>query len=82
MNQRVMVIHSRSDYACDDTPFPPVGVIGELVSGIDEYDEYDVMFDGYPHPSADPSWITHKSMIVFIDPEKVEQREEELCLTF
>ena len=65
---KVMVIHSRTDYNSDGWPFPPVGAIGETVSGIDEHNEYDVMFEGYPCPVInDPSWITHRSMIVELD---------------
>ena len=68
INQRVVIIHSSSEYSSNDTPFPPVGVEGTIISPLDEYGEYDVMFDDHHCPTrADPSWVTHKSMIVFID---------------
>lgn len=50
---------------------PPVGSIGEISVGLDEYHEYEVNFDGYPHPAIDDSdWIVHKSWIIPIGDEK------------
>lgn len=44
---------------------PPIGAIGEITKGIDEYGEYEVAFDGYPHPAInDPAWLVHKTQIV------------------
>ena len=75
---RVMIIHSNQKYASNDLPFPPVGVKGDIVSDIDEDGEYDVEFDGFPCSTtpADPSWVTHKSMVVFIGDHKVKQKEK------
>ena len=42
---RVVVIFSNQDYACNETPFPPIGAAGVVTSGKDEYGEYDVEFD-------------------------------------
>jgi len=66
---RVMVINSSPLYASNDLAFPPVGAIGEVVSDVDEKGEYDVLFSGFPCLTTplDPTWITHKSMIVFLD---------------
>ena len=47
---------------------PPVGSIGVITVGIYEYGEYEVFFDGYPHPAINgPAWIVHKNWIVPID---------------
>lgn len=56
----------------DDIPplvSPPIGAIGTIVLGLDEYGEYDVLFDDYPCQVflPDTSWIVHKSWIVPID---------------
>lgn len=68
VGKRVVVIHDNHDYDCDDIPFPPIGTLGTVVSPLDEWDEYDVRFDNHPFPFGDDnSWVTHKSMIVFID---------------
>lgn len=69
MDKRVMVIHSNHDYDANEHSFPPIGAIGTTISEIDEYEEYDVLFDNYPCPNSLPdiSWVTHRSMIVFID---------------
>ena len=78
---RVMVIFSNQDYACNETPFPPIGAVGTITLEKDEYGEYDVEFDGYPCPTTDgPSWVTHETMIVFLndDKEKSEETEEVL----
>ncbi len=59
---------------------PPVGSIGVLDSNIDEFNEYDVLFNGYPHPAInDPAWIVHCRSIVPIDENtETEERHEEL----
>ena len=60
---------------------PRVGQIGVITVGIDEYNEYEVSFDGCPHPAInDPDWIVHKNWIIPIDDEKKETilHEEEL----
>lgn len=65
---KVMVIYSNPDYSADECPFPPIGALGTVISGIDIYGEYDVMFDDYPCPTPpDPSWVTHKTMIIFLN---------------
>jgi hypothetical protein len=73
-----MVVNSNREYdSAPGYPFPPVGATGEIISGLDNYNEYDVMFDEYPCPvQTETGWVTHKSMIVFID-EKFEQIEIE-----
>ena len=67
MNKKVMVIYSNREYDSENVPFPPIGTIGYIVSDLDEYHEYDVIFDKYPCPVQDISWVTHQNMIVFID---------------
>lgn len=68
IGKKVMVIHSRLDYSANGAPFPPIGAVGEIISEIDKYGEYDVMFHDYPCPvQSDTGWVTHQSMIVFID---------------
>jgi hypothetical protein len=78
---KVMVMFSLLRYAGSGVLFPPVGAVGEIVSNIDEFDEYDVLFYEYPCNTIDPSWITHKSMIVFIGDNASKSKEEkkELC---
>lgn len=79
LNSRVVVIFSNPLYSCGEQPFPPVGSIGEVVSGFDEFGECDVLFDGYLCPTVcDPSWVTHRSMIVFLADEDlhIEQLSE------
>lgn len=83
MNNRVMIIAVNDKYNSDngvcDTPHPPIGAVGEIISGLDKYGEYDIMFDGYPCPvdSPDASWVIHKSMIVFIDNDKIKGENSE-----
>ncbi len=69
MNNRVVVIFQNPEYNSNGCPFPPVGTKGTLASEIDEYGDFDVMFDSYPCPVSlpDTSWVTHKSMVVYID---------------
>lgn len=69
MSKRVMVIDSRQSYSASGQPFPPIGAVGTMISEFDEYSECDVMFDNFPCNVClpDASWITHKSMIIFID---------------
>lgn len=74
-NRRVIVIFSDGGYSAgENQPFPPIGTTGTTISNLDEYNEYDIMFDGFPCPTdlPDSSWVTHKRMIVFID-EDIEQ---------
>jgi hypothetical protein len=69
VGQRVMLI------APLDTDYikPPVGSIGVITVGIDEFQEYEVSFDGFPHPAInDPDWIVHKNWIIPIDDDKKE----------
>ena len=74
MKNQVIVIHSNRYYDSNDVPFPPIGVIGEIVSDLDKYGEYDIIFENYPCPVGDDSWVTHKSMIVFINPPHENER--------
>lgn len=76
MTNRVMVVHSRADYSSDDTPFPPVGAYGTVISELDEYNEFDVVFDKYPCPIIipDDSWVTHRTMVVFIEDTTTAKR--------
>ena len=70
-----MVIDSRLSYRSDNLPFPPIGAIGEVVGPLDEFNEYDILFYEHPCEGVDKTWITHKSMIVFIDkPQDTEQK--------
>ena len=63
---KVIVIYSNQSYAGSNTPFPPVGAIGTIISEIDGEGDYEVVFDEYPCDTPDdPAWFTHKSMIVF-----------------
>lgn len=75
---KIIVIHSRTDYGTGTQDFPPVGTVGTIISNFDKYQECDVEFDGYPCLSTpmDPSWITHKSMIVFLDEDMTKQKSE------
>lgn len=82
IGSKVMVIFSNPRYSAgSEMPFPPVGAVGEIVSNIDDFDEYDVLFYDYPCNTIDPSWITHKNMIVFIGGStgKAKDEEKELC---
>ena len=71
--QLVMVIHSNQEYVggtlsdMGSVPFPPVGTVGELLSGIDEFNEVDVLFPNHPCPGIDPSWVSHVTMLMFLD---------------
>jgi len=77
MNKKVMVVFSDPLYASDWQPFPPIGAVGETVSEIDSFGEYDVLFPEYPCKTVgDPTWITHKRMIVFIDDSRVSELAE------
>ena len=79
---RVMVIVSNQDYASSYDPFPPVGTKGTVTNGVDEWGEYEVVFDDYPNPMLlDPDWTTHKSMIVMINDsaEELNQETDKLC---
>ena len=58
-NRKVMVIFSDEEYnAGENQPFPPIGTTGTIISNLDKYNEYDVMFDGFPCPIdlPDSSW--------------------------
>ncbi len=69
VGQKVMLI-APLDHAANwvEHENPPVGSIGVITVGIDEYSEYEVCFEGYPHPAInDPDWIVHKNWIVPID---------------
>lgn len=66
--QRVVLICRSPQYGCNGSPMPPVGNLGTIDSELDEYCEYDVLFDNYPCPcDNDPRWITHMHHIVPID---------------
>lgn len=74
---RVVVIHSNQQYASGSVPFPPVGTIGNVIAGLDEDDEYEVLFDDWPTVSpTDPGWFVHKRMIVFINEDKETELSE------
>lgn len=78
---RVMVIFSNQDYASEFDPFPPIGTKGTVTEGLDEYGDYEVIFDDYPPTTLlDAEWTTHKSMIVFIDDEKTAESKELLAV--
>lgn len=79
--QRVVIICSNQDYSSDVTPFPPIGTLGTIVSGLDSYNEYDVIFDGFPCYVQDISWVTHESMIAFINESKQLSKKAASCLT-
>lgn len=78
MKNRVMVIFVNSDYDNEEVPFPPIGTKGTVISPLDEFNEFDVMFDDYPCPAniPDESWVTHRLMVVFIDDEVSTQYSE------
>lgn len=83
MNRKCVVIHSREDYSCNETPFPPIGTIGYILTDIDECQEYDVLFPSYPCPTVnDPTWVTHKSMISIIDEDKMIGKTNERIRIF
>ena len=65
IGKRVAVVWSNPDY--DSTiPFPSVGSVGTIVSGIDHDGDFDVEFDNQPCPvGPDTSWCTNKLMVVF-----------------
>lgn len=66
--RRVVVINQGVGYDSGTKPFPPIGTVGTVLTELDIFQEYDVLFDNYPCPTdAEPSWVTHKSMIVFLD---------------
>lgn len=73
MSNRVAVIFSNREYDSNGMPFPPIGTLGTVVTPLDEYGDYDVVFDDYPCPVPSPpplpsdSWVVHKNMIVFVD---------------
>lgn len=76
VSTRVMVIFSNQDYASTYDPFPPIGTCGDIVQGLDEYGEYEVVFDDWPAPTLlDLSWTAHRTMIVFIGGSKQSQRD-------
>jgi hypothetical protein len=83
IGRKVAVIFSDRRYGGTGLPFPPVGAVGEIVTDLDEFGEYDVLFYDYPcNTLNDPTWITHQRMIVFIDGfgEKEKETEKELCI--
>lgn len=67
--RRVQVIYDKQEYGTIVKPFPPVGTKGTVISDLDDECEFDVLFDDYPCPTdpRDPSWVTHRMMVVFID---------------
>lgn len=79
MNRRVVVVGQSKEYGTRFLPFPPIGTLGTTISGMDEDGDYDVMFDDHPCPSNNPdeSWVTHKSLIIFIGTETIENRSAE-----
>lgn len=72
IGKRVLVVFSNQAYASNENKFPPVGTCGVVLSEFDLDGECDVDFDDYPciNTPLDPSWITHKNMIVFLDGKK------------
>jgi len=76
---RVMVIYSNQEYMGNRVPFPPVGTLGDVISGPDEDNEFDIMFDHYPCDTLDendlPSWVTHCNMVMPIDLDLHEQKD-------
>ena len=77
---RVMVIHSNQEYSGTDIDFPPIGATGDIVEGLDDYNDYEVVFDGYPGPTPrDEAWTVHESMIVFIDNKKEKSKEKAIA---
>lgn len=63
----VVVINRYEYYDSDVVKFPPVGAEGTTLTAFDTDNECDVLFNNYPCPVGDPSWVTHKQMIMRID---------------
>lgn len=61
----ILVTH-RDSYK-STTPFPPIGSIGTVLAGPDYEGDYDILFPEWPCFVEDPSWVLHKTMLVFID---------------
>lgn len=72
---KVIVIDSNPSYGTGFSHFPPVGAVGQVVSELDECNEFDVLFDGYPCLPLDPTWITHRNMVVILPDETVSKRQ-------
>lgn len=77
MNRRCVVIKDNKEYGTEFLPFPPVGTLGTTISELDDYGDFDVMFDNYPCPNNNPdeSWVTHWNMIAFLSDDEIEQEE-------
>ena len=61
----ILVTH-RVEYR-GDTPFPPIGSMGYVLAGPDQDGDYDILFTGFPCLAGEPSWVAHRTMLVFID---------------
>jgi len=67
VGKRVVVIGINRDYDSNFLPFPMIGTLGTIIDGLDEDDEYEILFDNYPCMRLDPAWTTHKNMIIFLN---------------
>ena len=69
--QKVMLICREQDGNPD---WPPIGAVGYVVRGVDEYGDYEIMFDDYPWiGNDDPTWEIPKGWFVPIMEEKTKE---------
>ena len=84
MNKRCVVIAQNPEYDSGDTPFPTIGAEGTIVQDLDEFEEYEILFDDYPVCTPlSPEWSAHYTLVVIIsddDQTKTAINEEEICL--
>jgi len=80
IGQKVLLIGILDAGGWGNVSAPPIGSIGEISTEIDQYNEYDVYFEGYPHPAIDdPDWVVYYRYLIPIDNEKEdEEKKEEL----
>ena len=78
MGDRVVVIARSRKYQSECQLMPPIGATGEVISHIDEWGEYDIMFDEYPCPVVlpDKSWVIHRNLIALIDGPVIQKQIE------